>query len=94
MIEREKRVASQHRAFHHQGIQREGQSGAEASQAPVTSPALPQPAPARARTLEAGKRWARLAQARACDLFSSDTEENVLHNRITHLKLQISTLRN
>ena len=29
-----------------------------ASQAPVTSPTLPQPAPARARTLEAGKRWA------------------------------------
>ena len=29
------------------------------------SPTLPQPAPARARTLEAGKRWARLAQARA-----------------------------
>ena len=28
-------------------------------------PTLPQPAPARARTLEAGKRWARLAQARA-----------------------------
>ena len=27
--------------------------------------ALPQPAPARARRLEAGKRWARLAQARA-----------------------------
>ena len=27
--------------------------------------ALPQPAPSRARTLEAGKRWARLAQARA-----------------------------
>ena len=26
---------------------------------------LPQPAPSRARTLEAGKRWARLAQARA-----------------------------
>ena len=25
----------------------------------------PQPAPSRARTLEAGKRWARLAQARA-----------------------------
>ena len=44
--------------------QREGQSGAEASQAPVTSPTLPQPAPSRARTLEAGKRWARLAQAR------------------------------
>ena len=29
------------------------------------SPTLPQPAPSRARTLEAGKRWARLAQARA-----------------------------
>ena len=29
-----------------------------ASQAPVTSPTLPQPAPSRARTLEAGKRWA------------------------------------
>ena len=28
-------------------------------------PTLPQPAPSRARTLEAGKRWARLAQARA-----------------------------
>ena len=27
--------------------------------------ALPQPAPSRARTLEAGERWARLAQARA-----------------------------
>ena len=37
----------------------------EASQAPLTSPTLPQPAPSRARTLEAGKRWARLAQARA-----------------------------
>ena len=46
-------------------IQREGESGAEASQAPGTSPTLPQPAPSRARTLEAGKRWARLAQARA-----------------------------
>ena len=33
---------------------KEGESGAEASQAPVTSPTLPQPAPARARTLEAG----------------------------------------
>ena len=42
-----------------------GESGAEASQAPVTSPTLPQPAPSRARTLEAVKRWARLAQARA-----------------------------
>ena len=31
----------------------------------VRSPALPQPAPARARTLEAGKRLAGLAQARA-----------------------------
>ena len=31
--------------------------GAEASQAPLTSPTLPQPAPSRARTLEAGKRW-------------------------------------
>ena len=41
------------------------QSGAEASQAPGTSPTLPQPAPSRARTLEAGKRWARFAQARA-----------------------------
>ena len=29
------------------------------------SPTLPQPAPSRARRLEAGKRWARLAQARA-----------------------------
>ena len=28
-------------------------------------PTLPQPAPSRTRTLEAGKRWARLAQARA-----------------------------
>ena len=36
-----------------------------ALQGAVTSPTLPQPAPARARTLEAGKRWARLAQARA-----------------------------
>ena len=34
-------------------------------QAPGTSPTLPQPAPSRARTLEAGERWARLAQARA-----------------------------
>ena len=33
-------------------------------QAPGTSPTLPQPAPSRARTLEAGERWARLAQAR------------------------------
>ena len=41
------------------------QVGAEASQAPVTSPTFPQHAPSRARTLEAGKRWARLAQARA-----------------------------
>ena len=32
------------------GGQREGQSGAEASQAPGTSPTLPQPAPSRART--------------------------------------------
>ena len=47
-------------------IQREGQSGAEASQAPGTSPTLPQPAPSRAGRLEAGERWARLAQARAC----------------------------
>ena len=30
----------------------------EASQAPGTSPTLPQPAPSRARTLQAGKRWA------------------------------------
>ena len=36
-----------------------------ASQAPGTSPTLPQPAPSRARTLEARERWARLAQARA-----------------------------
>ena len=35
-------------------VQREGESGAEASQAPGTSPTLPQPAPSRARTLEAG----------------------------------------
>ena len=35
------------------------------SQAPGTSPTLPQPAPSRARSLEAGERWARLAQARA-----------------------------
>ena len=40
-------------------IQREGESGAEASQAPGTSPTLPQPAPSRARTLEAGKRGVR-----------------------------------
>ena len=33
-----------------QDVQREGQSGAEASQAPGTSPTLPQPAPSRART--------------------------------------------
>ena len=33
----------------------EGESGAEASQAPGTSPTLPQPAPSRARTLEAGE---------------------------------------
>ena len=37
-------------------VQREGQSGAEASQAPGTSPTLPQPAPSRARRLEAGER--------------------------------------
>ena len=41
------------------------QSGAEASQAPGTSPTLPQPAPSRARRLESGERWAWLAQARA-----------------------------
>ena len=39
--------------------------GVPKSQAPVTSPTLPQPAPSRARTLEAGERWASLAQARA-----------------------------
>ena len=33
--------------------------------ASICCPTLPQPAPSRARTLEAGKRWARLAQARA-----------------------------
>ena len=42
-----------------------GRGGDEASQAQVTSPTLPQPAPSGARTLEAGERWARLAQARA-----------------------------
>ena len=44
-------------------MQREGKSRAEASRAPVTSPPLPQPVPSRARTLEAGKGLARLAQA-------------------------------
>ena len=47
------------------GLGRSPGGGNEASQAPGTSPTLPQPAPSRARTLEAGKRWARLAQARA-----------------------------
>ena len=41
------------------------ESGADASPAQVTSPTLPQPAPSGARTLEAGKRWARLARSRA-----------------------------
>ena len=35
-----------------------------ASPAPGTSPTLPQPAPSRARTLEAGKRWARLTRTK------------------------------
>ena len=34
---------------------------------------LPQPAPSRARTLEAGKRWARLAQARAASRPGSES---------------------
>ena len=40
-------------------------SGAEASKAPDRCHTLWQPAPSGARTLEAGKRWARLARARA-----------------------------
>ena len=39
--------------------------GQENSLEEGTSPTLPQPAPSRARRLEAGERWARLAQARA-----------------------------
>ena len=38
---------------------------AEANKEPVPSDTFPKPAPSRARTLEAGERWARLAQARA-----------------------------
>ena len=44
-------------------VQREGESGAEASQAPVTSPTLPQPAPSRARMLEAGERCSTSASS-------------------------------